>query len=454
MNFSIPAGSMFALLSLACIGLSVPAQASDCLSTGQRIVQAPTVPELKARFTTLGSMLEPKVAGLVQQYERLLARDPVLAQIFGESLVLQVATTERQPNRALALSSLFEMFERVHKSVANISRKDAQELWVEFLDAKVPAAQVSARVRNFLESPSKESLSQALGELTLADSKTLFDELVARYLSETQASTVVRRFHRGAAQGVVDTSSALGDERLVVTVSAATFEQFKKYFSGSNQFFHLHTPRQGTLMVGFQGKVGSYANIQQDFRAPTIGTILPTIVLSSSEAERMHQFIRLGSANGGAQYALTPWTLQGYCATGGYSSCTHWFGNIPIGDRMVSEYRFPGKIDQHASNSISPDPVIDAAPRVQALGNFTYSGSDQTIAHLLPQVWGAPGSEQLADVIGLAQSNLSGELANPGWVAISLTGSAPRDRVPVVFYIVSDHRAPIAPDFDPQIAAY
>ena len=162
-------------------------------------------------------------------------------------------------------------------------------------------------------------------------------------------------------------------------------------------------------------------------------------MLSTREGSRAAQYFRLGATE--QQTALTPWNLPGYCATGGYSSCTHWVGNIPLGDRMVWEYKFPGYVDTYASNRVPPT----ADPRVQVLAPYDSANP------LARRVWKVPGNEQLADALGLQAANLRGEFANPGWVAHSLTGSASVDRVPVVFLVVPDARAAISADFALQI---
>jgi hypothetical protein len=63
------------------------------------------------------------------------------------------------------------------------------------------------------------------------------------------------------------------------------------------------------------------------------------LYFKTSEAQRLTKYFELGAENGDlAQY---PWNLGKYCSKeGGYTSCTHWVGNIPVGDKVVKEYKF------------------------------------------------------------------------------------------------------------------
>src|SRR5690606_16617256 len=130
------------------------------------------------------------------------------------------------------------------------------------------------------------------------------------------------------------------------------------------------------------------------------------------------------------------WELDGYCAAGGYTCCTHWIGNIPIGDKKVSSYSFPGNVDEHAGNARG------TGPQRQKLKPYDYPNP------LMQLVWQVPGNEQLADVLGVHRSKMSGELAKSGWVLHTLAGAVGRDRVPVVFYFVSNHKDEIETPID------
>jgi hypothetical protein len=317
--------------------------------------------------------------------------------------------------------------------------------------------QVLERVKAFLKNPKAATLRSMAGELSLEDLRLAFtgpnslkpsaESWLGQYIDRTGAQVLVRRFSKGLGR-------ALGDEKLVVAVSPQSFQDFLDLIAKRRHFlFHIHTPSQGTLALGFEGQFGHYANLSSPMRAPTMGTLMPGILLSSTESERARLYFQLGAGQRGGA-ALTPWTLEDYCATGGYSSCTHWFGNIPVGDKKVTEYSFPGFIDEHASNSISSDKRVDKKPRVKKLRPYSTQGMDSGQADLLKRVWKVPGNEQLADVLGLKRANLAGEFANPGWVAHSLLGGTDLERIPVVFWVVDDHTRRIPKNFPLQIDAY
>ncbi len=163
------------------------------------------------------------------------------------------------------------------------------------------------------------------------------------------------------------------------------------------------------------------------------------IIMSSTEgarADRYFQFFEREREN-----AKNPWNLvdekdRTYCARGGYQNCTHWFMQLPVGDKEVRSYTFPGSVDAYG----------DGQGKSSRRGSLSaHNGGD-----FAKEVWTAPGHEMLADLVGLRSSHLRGELANPGWLLITLTGVAKNDRVPVVFYVTSDHQQKIPSNFETQ----
>jgi hypothetical protein len=305
----------------------------------------------------------------------------------------------------------------------------------------VPSDTVEKRIES-LKNEKPGALLQALGQMTLPELQRLVygrnplkpspESLLGQYINTTGAATVVRTFPRGP-------NRQEGPKKLVVSLSPRSFKKYSELFTLVNFLIHVHSPNQGTLYLAHEGLSGSYANHSEDLRAPSPGALLPHILLSTSEGQRARLFFELGKSGGEAK---EPWDLDNYCAKGGYSSCTHWVGNIPVGDKLVNRYSFPGQVDDHADNSVGKG--------VQSQRLEPYE-NDNLITSL---VWKVPGHQQLADVIGLHRANISAELANPGWVAYSLLGSAGVDRVPFVFLTTSNHRSPIPKDFDLQISAY
>ncbi len=391
-----------------------------------------------------------------QTVDRLLAVGSDLHSLLPKEAMLELLTDQE-------MRTFVDHFYRVTEAIAADS--SAATLGEKFknavramLQGKVPADTIAARVDALSGTADLATLRRAMGDMTLEETQRLIyggdplrpspESLLGRYIAETGAATVVRTFPRGPLA-----TDPQGPQRLVVALSQESFEKYLEFMTGENLFMQVHTPSQGTLHVAFKGRHGSYANLNAEMRFPSLGTLMPQVVLKSTEGQRLAQYFDLGSKLGG--YAQQPWTLpvpagvaRPYCATGAYSSCTHWVGNMPIGDTLVSEYSFPGVIDRHAGNTDPRSP----APRVQMLGDYLATGPD---ADLLKRVWKPfSGNKQFADVIGLSQQNLGAELANPGWVLISMTGAAPVERVPFVFLIVQDHRAPIAPDFGLSVNAY
>lgn len=210
---------------------------------------------------------------------------------------------------------------------------------------------------------------------------------LGRYLQKTGASTLLRNF----STNTNEEGARRGPERLVVAVSAKSFQTFKKIFfdenAQSDSLAHLHTPEQGTLLALSKGHIYHWGSslaesirlpdgtstvvIHREYssplRIPKIGTVIPAILLSASEAGRVQQFLHLLTRDLDA--ARHPWMIPAmsnakfsrYCAMGGYNSCTHWLMNIPAGDDLVSKYLFPGKVDAYAYNK------VEKAPQVQPL---------------------------------------------------------------------------------------
>ncbi|MCB0351775.1 MAG: hypothetical protein KDD38_11365, partial [Bdellovibrionales bacterium] len=309
------------------------------------------------------------------------------------------------------------------------------------LNGQVLDSTVSSRIVEFLRSPSEKTFLKVLGDNSLQEMQEYMygadplnpsaESLLGQYIKETGAATLVRTFPQtGKAR-------RQGTPKLVVAISSETAKKYHKYFDKPEFLLHYHYPEQGTLQFGQAGVIGSYGSLSRnDFvRFTELGTIVPHIVLKTTEAGRARNFFRLGARN--IEIALTPWLLTGYCAMGGYSSCTHWVGNIPIGDEKVESYTFPGKIDRFAHNEVSKK------PQTQILQPYNDYVDDKN----LTSVWTVPGHMQLWEVLGLRGPQIGGLLASPGFVAHVLSARTSVERVPVVFLVVKDHKAPIPANF-------
>lgn len=385
---------------------------------------------------------------------------PEAASVLPRGWVARTLSDEEMGHRRKNLSEVLGSLERNGSEIGVI---DLARAFRSMLEGKVPSRQIEARIQGLLldhglgGGGASESLHRALGDMTLAEVGELVhggsplkptpESLLGRYLHETGAASLVRRFN------LAPDSKKLGPQRLVIALSESSFPVYAKYFLGQNFLTHVHTPQQETLYLAFEGKFGRYAVLDKDLRTPREGTLMPTLLLKSTEGSRASLYfdvIRSLESHQERQAMLRPWLLEGYCAMGGYNSCTHWVGNIPIGDRLVGSYRFPGEVDVHANNAVGP------AVQVRPLAPYGLEGSGIPTGQVarVRKVWKVPGHEQLADVVGLRRQNVAGELANPGYVAVSLLGPAPQQRVPLVFVVVPDHQAALRPDFDLLIEAF
>ena len=321
----------------------------------------------------------------------------------------------------------------------------------------VPEATIKPRIANLLADPSSlTALKRALGELSLAETQAMYfgsnplapsaESWLGKYISETGAATLVRQFETAPGSG------DFGVARLVVSVDAQSMPAWIKYFGNEHFFGQLHTPNQGTLLVTFNNHTASWsgANRTNAMRMPTVDSFAPLMILSSTEGGRMERYFTYGKDWDSFQRIRNPWENAEYCATGAYGSCTHWFGNIPIGDRLVTEYKLPGWVDYDPYTPPALRGPQDPSPRIETLNPYRRAESDETLREVLRY----PGHEQLSTLMGLERQQLGAELANPGWVAISVLGHAPQSRVPVVFRFVADAKAPLAEDFNLMINAH
>lgn len=450
--------------------------------------QGPCVINAAELLSHRGQFDLERVRGLAQKYHhryessvqralRSLESDSVARAIENEidlSLIYRVLMNEEAASTADKLGRIILEIKDTRRSLIKAMTDALEESGFSSDEAK-------ARRHEFQQAPSLTSIKRLLGHQSFPEFRQRFvgagsagfsgESLIGQYIAQSQAAATLVRFRRGFKAGLntkgrelflFDPDSELSDWRLVVPVSARSFPRFKRLVLSENVLLHLHTPAQGTLKLAHRGLVGSYGRLTNPIRMPEQGSFAPAIIFSTQEGQRLTQYFRLAEVSG---VAREPWHLPGYCATGGYDSCTHWIGNIPVGDKLVDRYVFPGAMDEHAYNSISRSEARDRAPRnrllrpysSEDLAEFDDRSSDHSedwFEALVRRVWRVPGRQQLAEVLGLQPQNLRGELANPGFVALSLLGPAKSERVPVVFVFVDDHREAIPKHFDWQISAY
>ena len=271
------------------------------------------------------------------------------------------------------------------------------------------------------------------------------DSLIGKYLAETGASTVVRKF-ANAPVGNEIPKYALSEDRLVVAVSENTFPVFKKYFSSMNMMYQVYEPNDMKLTVGFEGKRGTEGMNRDDMTFTVSGTLMIPILLDSQEGARARNFFKLADKN--SRYAANPWFLRSannepYSAMSAFMGCTHWFGGMPIGNNTVDAFNFP-----HGDE----DPTGDKPNTKKLVDYVVPEAFSPEMKQLIRDVWTVPGHQQLGEILA-PSSFRRGEFANPGWVAYTLTGTVKTDRIPVIFLLVDDEKAPLPADFKVQISA-
>lgn len=343
----------------------------------------------------------------------------------------------------------------------------------------------------------ERDLKKVATELYGADFRKPSEEsLIGRYIHDTGAQTVVRRFLTAPA-GSQMPASKLGPEKLVVAVSPTTLDTFLKYFSGEQFLYHVHIPYAGSL--GYAYKTTDKSNLSYPQ-----GSLYIPILLSPTESKRTalslgprqqpkDRFDQSFVPGRYAAHLIVDKDGQSYTsgAINGWNGCTAWFGDLPIGEKLVTQYEYPagpqdpngtkpnvGKLRPANLYKTGPTRTIETKQLVtqkvfkpnwwnKKKGHYVTEQVWQTVKTVDPnsyemrtvdetdqQLWTYPGHEMLGDMLGQREARLRGEFANTGWLAYTLLGSVAVDRVPVVFLIVTDHTQPIRADFDTQINAH
>lgn len=346
------------------------------------------------------------------------------------------------------------------------------------LRKRVPLQDVAARLDLLRRSEvSLGDLKAALGQLDLegALSKLLGpggihdvspDSILGEYLLAAKnmgidVQTKISRFPRGPGQ------DGFGGEKWFVSVDSSTAPLLSKLLAGNPHYlYHAHTPGQTTLHLKFRGHNVSYA--AYDYPTGFIfhaGAIEPLIVLSSEEGNALNNYLLLGTLE--RKFAKYPWGFnQGaerkegsaYCREGGYGSCTHWVGEMPIGERWVNQYHFPGYLGDdrylhgHREQPKDKDPELRSSILPDYYDHFISPGEviplskSDRVHRLARMVWlPGMGREQFFSLIGdnQAEGLAEGEWANPGWVLYALLTRSYQARVPVVFFYRRDASLPL-----------
>jgi hypothetical protein len=283
-----------------------------------------------------------------------------------------------------------------------------------------------------LKQAEEGSIFRVLGDRTLEEVRVYFygdnlqkiskNSLIGRYIAKTGAKTKLFRHNFRYAD-----QPRKGPEKLLIAVSKDSFNEFQEILSDE----HFMTV-VGHANVIHRGKIFMVGGQVNSIRAPSEGTPLPLLMLKSSEAERMSRYLNETPLyNGWSNKLKQPWLIEGYCAEGGFRCCTHWIGNIPIGDKRVDKYSFPGGDGFRTRRSRGITQKLEA-----------YIPKDKE-EQRLAKIWKVPGHEQLSDAIGVHEANVNGEMASPGWVIQTLLGATSQLRVPIVFLMTENHKKPI-----------
>lgn len=421
---------------------------------------------------------------------QLVDANATIKSLLPQDAMTLILRDDERPFYRARIAELVNLLDESKEKI--VDEKSFVAAYKKFLKGGVNEESIADRVatlKGYATLPNYLKMSatkRILGQMSVDEVALLFhggspldptpSSLVGQYLAKTQNTKVVRTFNSTRISGNNNMQPATktgpqGPERLVVGISAADMDTYQKLFQRHEFLIHFHTPSQGTLQLLHDGNLLTYStyNSRLDRRYFSQGTLLPHVLLSTDEAERL-SIVFKGSTEilqaGGGSLGRHPWEINGYCARGGYTSCTHWIGNLPIGEKRVNEYVFPGNADQYAGAAGGRGPqkqilqeLTDA--RIQEM--FTARGMNNLtkvqktkITKLLRQIWKSPGHEQFSSLLGPVEFEAAkyGEYANPGYVAIRLLGNVDSRRVPIVFYMNGQTPTAFTDDFNPQIYAY
>ncbi len=412
----------------------------DCAENGLKPKVEPQ--PIDARVTALDA--EGKT--LYDGYKKL---DPSIQRFLTEEDVLMFA---EETDVTIFKGRMQKVVDGLHGKSADQLESELQKIAKKILkEDHFSTKEITARLKDW-KAIKGTRWFRLLGDRTLDEVRSLYvgdvageispTSLIGRYIEATKAQA--RKIQIPVAPG----STELGPEKWLVPVSAESLEEFKK-IAETDYFISV----LGHAAILKKAEVVTHMNAFSAMRLPSVNTPLPMLMLKTSESERLNRYLSLVKSG---NYQLwydelkLPWMMKGYCKQGGYSCCTHWIGNLPIGDTLVSEYLFPGteeyvmKKGQYVIKNGQYQTKIK--PVVTALKPWTPKNDKQK---LLTSIWKVPGNMQLSEMIGQKAANGRGEFASPGWVIRTLMGGTTQDRVPVIFYVVNDHKVaiPDAPTF-------
>lgn len=355
-------------------------------------------------------------------YRNRVKTHPRMEELFPETQVFSILANEEMPRYAENLERMLARFSRIGGGFDARLRRSLRLT----LENQISFSTFQSRFDDLMaEKPG--AVMRALGDNSLEDMnlwlhggnplKPTSDSLLGMYLAETGARTFAVQFN-------VHGTRRWGPERLVVNVSQDSFAAFLKYFQ-----------REEFLTIVAHAQLNHNHRVKgirfSDFRLPHVNSVLPYVVLKTTEGQRLTQYFNLYEKLGPNHWnhiAAQPWLLPGYAKQGGYVCCTQWIGNMPLGDERVDYYAFPNR----------------DRPSSPIRGKFGKYEHDDP---LVKRVWKTPGNQSFSELLDQGAANLRGEFASTGWVYETLLGPTRIDRVPVVFRITEDHTQRFKEDF-------
>ncbi len=272
---------------------------------------------------------------------------------------------------------------------------------------------------------------------------------LGKYLKATKASAVWKRFLK-APPGSVVPPSELGEPRLVISLSRETFAEFQKNFVNKHMLYQIHYPNAGSLVSSHTGYKANQLQLDADtfFQRYRNDTLVIPILLKEFEADRASLYFSLFGSS--VQSFLTqPWLLvsrtgQSYMPANVFNGCTHWFGDLPIGDKIVTTYEIPSGDVDGSHPLVQKIVSFDKKSVIEQMKKYGYSVEEKDLKDIdrLKKVWSSPGHQMLGEMMD-PLAHRRGEYANPGWLAHSLLGSASVQRVPIAFRIVDDAKVKV-----------
>ena len=403
------------------------------------------------------------VLDTVRIYEELIKDFPDIRDFLPPGRVLPILANEEQDFFAQQMVRLISGLERLATDEHKTWRVKIGLVLFDILDGRVTKVGAEKRVGQFLNDPSSYPLGRVLGDLRVDESlKQLIGvdydsldpmSLLGRYVQRTGAAHEFRDFEKTVEVVTEKTrrKKKIAHKKLFIAVSEESFPDLMEIIRAPEFFGHFHTPEQETLQILFEGKMGSYARLRNEAEFSK-GSTIPLILLSTTEAQRMRQYFKLGAIND--RLARTPWILEPYCERGGFEGCTQWIADMPVGDRLAQAYAFPGRTNEFAANALHQDQSLDSLPRISSLRDYELpkeflegftEEQAELFNRLVHRVWRTePAPAQFAEMLGVLKNSLKGEFSNPEKLLQVLLNETSFDRVPIVFVLVKDIKAPLS----------